>query len=546
MGLNQMDSGRKPEKRGKGRDPRDGATTYLPYVPSFGWRPGQADFPVTQIAASDVPHARLYRGGTTTQDADLFPHVEVLSAPRPGRVTPMRVLAALVLVGAAAAAAVMVYQGSGIPEEQANGVPTATTPAVAGSEQAVDDDPTPRRPQPGFGGALPSVEESASETEPEPSATPTDADPTPSPPSSSSVLPGRGVVTVSARETDTTLTIAEKFDVSVASLIWSNDIVDPTDLFAAGDQVRVPRRDGVVHEIERGDTLESIAERYGVEPDDITGYVPNAVQSDDDLVPGELLLVPDGRVLDRGRIDEYDVQPGDTLTQIAEYYGLQPQTLVWANELPHPSLIHAFQKLIIPPGDGALVYAAEGDTVAAIAERFRVPVEDIIDYEFNELDGDALLQAGQPVMVPGDFLPPLPENGPQPAFEAGQDVEGPSTGTFIWPTEGWVSQEFHTGHLAVDIANEAWTPVNAMDGGVVIFAGWSDYGLGYAVGIDHGNGFQTWYGHFAAQPYVEVGQIIWQGGYLGPMGSTGRSTGPHLHLVVMKDGVYVNPLDYLE
>ena len=546
MGLNQMDSERKPERRGQRGAPREDATTYLPYVPSFGWRPGQADFPVTQIAADDVPRGRAYRGGSVTPDFDLFPHVEVLSAPRPSRVTPMRVLAALVLVGATAAAAVMVYHGSGIPTEQANGVPTETTPAVVESAPvAKEDDPTPRRPQPGFGGALPSAEESV-EPEEKPSATPTDPDPTPTVPSSSSVLPGRGVVTVSARETDTTLTIAEKFNVSVSSLIWSNDIVDPTDLFEAGEQVRVPRVDGVVHEIERGDTLESIAERYGVTPEDITGFVPNAIESDEDLVPGELLLVPGGRVFDRGRIDDYDVQPGDTLTQIAEYYGLQPQTLVWANELPHPSLIHAFQKLIIPPGDGALVYAAEGDTVAAIAERFRVPVEDIINYEFNGLKGDAVLQAGQPVMVPGDFLPPLPENGPQPAFDAGQDVEGPATGTFIWPTEGWVSQEFHTGHLAVDIANEAWTPVNAMDGGVVIFAGWSDYGLGYAVGIDHGNGFQTWYGHFAAQPYVQVGQVIWQGGYLGPMGSTGKSTGPHLHLAVMKDGIYVNPLDYLE
>jgi len=156
------------------------------------------------------------------------------------------------------------------------------------------------------------------------------------------------------------------------------------------------------------------------------------------------------------------------------------------------------------------------------------------------------LQIGQELMIPGDFLPPLPEVSPIGAVVAGDDVEGPSTGTFIWPTDGWVSQEFHTGHVGVDIANEAWTPVNAMDGGVVIFAGWSDYGLGYTVGIDHGNGFQSWYGHFAGQPYVEVGQIIWQGGYLGPMGSTGKSTGPHLHLVVLKDGVYLNPLEFLQ
>jgi murein DD-endopeptidase MepM/ murein hydrolase activator NlpD len=258
------------------------------------------------------------------------------------------------------------------------------------------------------------------------------------------------------------------------------------------------------------------------------------------------VLVPGGRVADRGSLDEYEVQPGDTVFDIAGYYGLEPQTLVWANELPDATLIYTGQILLIPPGDGALINVVEGDTVEAIADRFGVDPADIYDYEFNGLGDDAVLQVNQHLMVPGDFLPPLPEESPIGAVPAGEDVEGPSTGTFIWPTDGWVSQEFHTGHLGVDIANEAWTPVNAMDGGVVIFAGWSDYGLGYAVGIDHGNGFQTWYGHFAAQPYVEVGQVIWQGGYLGPMGSTGRSTGPHLHLVVLKDGVYLDPLEFLQ
>jgi murein DD-endopeptidase MepM/ murein hydrolase activator NlpD len=66
------------------------------------------------------------------------------------------------------------------------------------------------------------------------------------------------------------------------------------------------------------------------------------------------------------------------------------------------------------------------------------------------------------------------------------------------------------------------------------------------VGVDHGNGYQTWYGHLANEPYVEVGQVVWQGGYLGPMGNTGKSTGPHLHFIIMKDGVYQNPQHYLD
>lgn len=521
------------------RERGDGAVTYLPFVPSFGWRPGQSDFPVTLIAASDVLPGVRVRGGTRVRDRDLFPHVEVLSAPRSRRLTTVRAIALAILAGAAIAAVLAVYRNEDNPGQVASVNPDATSAASNPTAEATSD-PEVRRPQPGFGGALPSREAPATAT-----ATEEEAEAESSP--SASVLPGSGVVTVSARENDTIISIAEKFDVSVASLLWSNGINDPAGALGEGTLIRVPREDGVIHEAQEGDTLRSIAGLYGVEVDQITGYAPNELEVDAELEAGRLILVPGGRVFDRGSLDEYTVQEGDTLTEIATYFGLQPQTLVWANELPDAALIHAGQVLLIPPGDGALVTVAEGDTVEIIAERFSVDPELLRDYGFNGLGGDAVLQVGQQILVPGDFLPALPDStAPKAATAAGEDVTGPATGTFIWPSEGWVSQEFHTGHPGIDVANEAWTPVNAMDGGVVIFAGWSDYGLGYAVGIDHGNGFQTWYGHFAAQPYVQTGQIIWQGGYLGPMGSTGRSTGPHLHLVVLQDGVYVNPLEFLE
>ncbi len=457
-------------------------------------------------------------------------------------------LAAIILTSAAVAATLAVFRAASTPEQQAQVAATETVSVAATSSS--DGQLATRSPQPGFGGALPSAEESqadgSSEQDGGTPSVDSERSTTPPIPTPASVLPGNGVVTVAARSGDTLLAIAAKFNLEVSSLVWSNDISDPAASLGEGTVVRVPHEDGVIHEVTARDTVEAIAEMYEVEPKDITGYAPNGIESSGDLQVGEVLLVPGGVVSDRGRLDEYTVREGDSLTEIASYYGLQPQTLVWANELPDPSLIYAGQVLVIPPGDGALVYAAEGDTVEGIAEQFNVDADDLYDYGFNALGGDAVLQIGQPIMVPGDFLPPLPSESPLGAVPAGQDVEGPSTGTFIWPAEGWVSQEYHSGHLGIDIANEAWTPVNAIDGGVVIFADWSDYGLGYTVGIDHGNGFQTWYGHFAAQPYVEVGQIIWQGGYLGPMGSTGRSTGPHLHLVVIQDGVYVDPLDFLE
>ncbi len=548
-----------PTTPDRGRRRQADAPAYLPFVPSFGWRPGQSDFPVTLIAASDVFPAGRLSGHGGTRDFDLFPHVEVLSVPPRRRVTPVRVVALLVLVGAATAASWTVFNRASSPADQAALNPTATSAVATATSDGVASDDDVRRSQPGFGGALPSAEEDdpdateTTETTPSvaetPSATATDADSETSStpiPTAVSVLPGSGVVTVSARADDTLVTIAEKFDVEVASLLWSNDVDDPTARLGEGTLIRVPREDGVIHGVAEGDTLDDIAALYGVDVEAITGYGPNDVEKDGDLSAGELVLVPGGAVIDRGTLDEYVVAEGDTLTAIAGYFGLQPQTLVWANELPDPSLIHAGQTLLVPPGDGALVNVVEGDTVEAIADRFGIEASAIYDFGYNDLGGDAVLQVNQYLMVPGDFLPPLPAESPLDSAPAGEDVEGPATGTFIWPAEGWVSQEFHTGHLGVDIANEAWTPVNAMDGGVVIFAGWSDYGLGYTVGIDHGNGYQTWYGHFAAQPYVEVGQIIWQGGYLGPMGSTGRSSGPHLHLVVLEDGIYMNPLNYLQ
>ena len=100
-------------------------------------------------------------------------------------------------------------------------------------------------------------------------------------------------------------------------------------------------------------------------------------------------------------------------------------------------------------------------------------------------------------------------------------------------------------HQGLDIANGMNTPIVAADGGVVIFAGWNTAGYGFAVSIDHGNGLVTWYGHMASQPAVWVGQQVSQGQYLGPMGSTGASTGSHVHFAVLRNGVWDDPLNYL-
>lgn len=98
--------------------------------------------------------------------------------------------------------------------------------------------------------------------------------------------------------------------------------------------------------------------------------------------------------------------------------------------------------------------------------------------------------------------------------------------------------------MALDIANRTGTPVIASDGGKVVFSGWDNTGYGYAVVIDHGNGYRTRYAHFS-YIYVSYGNYVNQGVVIGKVGSTGNSTGPHLHFEVIKNGYRVNPWNYL-
>jgi murein DD-endopeptidase MepM/ murein hydrolase activator NlpD len=110
------------------------------------------------------------------------------------------------------------------------------------------------------------------------------------------------------------------------------------------------------------------------------------------------------------------------------------------------------------------------------------------------------------------------------------------------PWEPAIGCNFHNG---IDLAAPWYTPLAAADGGIVEYAGWCDCGLGYYVKIDHGNGFKTVYGHMAEQPWVATGQAVRQGEVIGPMGSTGNSTGPHVHFIVEVNGITDDPLNYL-
>ncbi|MCS7059880.1 MAG: M23 family metallopeptidase [Anaerolineae bacterium] len=253
----------------------------------------------------------------------------------------------------------------------------------------------------------------------------------------------------------------------------------------------------------------------------------------------------------RTAIITYTVQPGDTVEAIAVRFGLQPSTLVWSNEAVEetPDRLDIGQVLYVLPVDGIWYTVQADDTLEGIATKFKAKVEDIVSFPLNGLSASANLLPGQKIVVPRGIKPFTPRPAqPTTTYSAGTYSAAPvrtaGSGAFLWPTTGSISQGFWWGHRAIDIANAVGIPIAAADGGYVSFAGWDNTGYGYMVMIDHGNGFSTVYAHLSAY-YVDPGQPVARGQIIAAMGSTGRSTGPHLHFEIRYGGVLQNPLYYL-
>ena len=418
---------------------------------------------------------------------------------------------------------------------------------------------------------------------------------------------------------DSIQSIADKFNVMPETVMGSNGIFDLEEALAPGRVLMVPPIDGMYYVVTPGDTLESVANRFQVDPSDLFQYPGNKIDKSGALQAGQALVVPGGMMPARENTLAYTVRKGDTLKGIAARFGVDVPTMLNSNKIPDPDNLQPGSQLRVLPVPGMEYAVQKGDTILKIADSLGVSPQMILDYSPNGLTVDSKLQVGQVIMVPGgsppqvvvaqaervaprdqpsargaarppvrqesrieppqrENPPPQPQPQPQPQAQptpTPQPKSGPKpvatptpkpkvqpkpntstdnspkagTGRFMWPVNGTITQYFTSYHNGLDIAISAGTSIHAADAGRVIWSGWRTDGLGYCVMIDHLDGYTTVYGHMIRQPSVYVGQYVDRGQVIGYVGSTGHSTGPHVHFMVKAGGGtshnYRNPLAYL-
>lgn len=255
-----------------------------------------------------------------------------------------------------------------------------------------------------------------------------------------------------------------------------------------------------------------------------------------------------------GEVTTHTVQEGETISQIASRYGLEPTTIYWENDLTDKSTLKPGQQINILPVNGIRHKVSRGETIFSIAKKYGLDesqAQQIVDYPFNEFLNDETfeLAIGQFVIVPDGVKPEEVRRTPirTGTISVTTPDAGPvnASGSFLWPVPGIyrITQGYRFYHKAIDVANKGGGAIVAADSGTVSVAGWTGSGYGNHVIIDHGNGFSTLYAHFSVVQ-VAPGQRVNKGDLLGQMGCTGRCTGTHLHFEIRQGGVLLNPMSY--
>jgi murein DD-endopeptidase MepM/ murein hydrolase activator NlpD len=282
------------------------------------------------------------------------------------------------------------------------------------------------------------------------------------------------------------------------------------------------------------------------------------VISRDDYNP--FTIIPDRP---RSEVIQYEVKTGDTIFAIAERFGLTPETIAWSNERNLIESLRPGKRLNILPVDGAYVTVTAEETIQSIASQYSVDPYAIIDSEYNDLfdaEPTTELPSGTRVVIPGGVAEqinwnPVVERVPASSgssgvgrisFDPGDPgscglVDNPGGGG------GWVKplgsyqwvRGFSSIHSGVDLSAAPGTPIMAANGGTVVFAGWSNWGYGWSVVLAHGP-YTTLYGHMSAV-YAQCGSSVSAGQVIGAVGSSGDSSGPHLHFEIRYNDVPTDP-----
>lgn len=252
----------------------------------------------------------------------------------------------------------------------------------------------------------------------------------------------------------------------------------------------------------------------------------------------------------KGETVEYRVAENDTVASIAKTFGVSIDTILWENNLKSVDSIKPKQIIRILPTSGVRHTVNRGETIYSIAKDFQVDAQSIVDYPFNTFANDETfsLNPGQDLFVPDGIKPnSIMIDRPRNIATEVPPVPGvKGEGNFIWASYGIVTQRYGWFHTGVDLANRSNPPIWAAQGGSVVKAGWNAGGYGNYVVIDHGNGYKTLYGHMLNNSLlVKAGDVVKQHQQIGTMGSTGRSTGTHLHFEVFKDNKRMDPMAVL-
>lgn len=261
----------------------------------------------------------------------------------------------------------------------------------------------------------------------------------------------------------------------------------------------------------------------------------------------------------------YTVQAGDTVSSIAASFGIDSGYITWNNpEIGDPDLLLVGAKILIPSTNGLVYHVELGDTLNGIADYYQIDVQNIVGFVPNGISSPDSVSEGMVLVLP-DATPPAPipaaveivegtiptpvPSAPAPLPAA--NPVSPAVSGYAWPYYGNITTYFGEPraegyHKGIDIDGFGnWgVPIGAAADGVVVLAAWDDWGLGYHVKVQHADGSMTVYAHLS-EIWVSQGQTVGQGEAVGALGSTGYSTGPHLHFELWLGGIPVDPLLYL-